>query len=286
MTPEQLPLLRHVDFIPSVYNRKFWTALVEFARVQRRSISAHMKVDTGMRRLGLSLEEAKSLIVEENPYVKIDAVFTHLACAELLQDDYTLEQLRQFTDFVGQCKNQVSYIHAANSAAILNYPASHFNLVRPGLLLYGISPMGVSSSFQPILSLRSKIISLNRIRKGDTIGYGRTFRAERDSLIATIPVGYSDGLRRSLSNRLLVEVRGRLCRVAGTVSMDLCMVDVTELSGEVQLYDIVTLIGPRNTVWDWANLLDTIPYEITCLIGSRVPRVYYKNNQISEVYYP
>jgi alanine racemase len=155
------------------------------------------------------------------------------------------------------------------------------------LILYGISPATAMTIPQrPILSLKSRIIALRQIAKGDTIGYGRTFRAARTSVIATVPFGYADGLRRNLSNRLEVEVCGKMCRIAGTISMDLCMLDVTDVADQVQLQEEVTFIGPRTTCWDWARLLETIPYEITCLIGARVPRVYIKNGQVCDVYYP
>ena len=286
MTPEQLPLLRHHDFIPTAYHREFLNDLNEFAKIHRRSISVHLKVDTGMGRLGFAMDEASDILRNPYPYIKVEGVFTHFASAELPDDTFTKEQLAQFTEFVSVFRGGIKWVHAANSAAILNYPESHFHLVRPGLLLYGISPMGEASNFRPAMSLKSKIIYLNRLQRGDAVGYGRTFVADRDSLIATVPVGYSDGLRRSLSNKLFVDVRGTLCKIAGTVSMDLSMIDVTHMADEVQLYDEVTLIGPRTTAWDWANLLDTIPYEITCLIGSRVPRVYYKARKIVDVYYP
>jgi alanine racemase len=285
MTAEQLPLLRHHDFIPTIYDREFLTHLNEFAKRHRRSITVHLKVDTGMGRLGLAAEEAADMLRNPYPYIKIEGVFTHFATADLLDDSFTIEQLNQFARFVGDFPG-IKWVHAANSAAVLNYPQSHFGLVRPGLLLYGISPMGEAPQFKPALSLKSKIIYLNQIQKGEAVGYGRTFVADRESLIATIPVGYSDGLRRSLSNKLMVDVRGKLCRIAGTISMDLSMIDVTDMADEVQLFDEVTLIGPRTTAWDWANLLNTIPYEITCLIGARVPRVYYRGGKIVDVYYP
>ncbi|MGH9857192.1 MAG: alanine racemase, partial [Acidobacteriota bacterium] len=183
--------------------------------------------------------------------------------------------------------SRIRYFHTANSAAILNFRESHLDLVRPGLILYGLSPAsGVTIPQRPILSLKSKVIALRRIAAGETIGYGRTFRAIRESVIATVPFGYADGLRRSLSNRLEVEVCGKICRVAGTISMDLCMLDVTDVADQIHLDEEVTFIGPRTTAWDWARLLDTIPYEITCLIGARVPRVYIKDGQICDVYYP
>jgi alanine racemase len=279
IVPEQIPLLEHYNLIPSVYSLETVQALQKSGRKMR----AHLKVDTGMGRLGFAPEEAAK-ILRTYSSIEFEGLFTHFATAEFPKDEYTRAQISKFKSFING--RQARWIHASNSAGILNFPEAHFNLVRPGLLLYGISPVPEHSEFQPILSLKSKIIFIQRIRKGQTIGYGRTFTAEQDSLIATIPIGYADGLRRALSNRLAVEVCGELCRIAGTISMDLCMIDVTRVADRVKLYEEVTLIGPQTPAANWAELLDTIPYEITCLIGSRIPRVYYRAGKIVDVYYP
>jgi alanine racemase len=286
VTPQQIPLLLDLDLTPVVYNHEVLFALQAFSELHSKKIRIHVKVDTGMGRLGFSPEDASQILQKNYPNIEIDGLLTHLACSDIPEDAHTHEQLRRFQQLVDAYQDKIPHIHAANSGAILQYPESHYGLVRPGILLYGISPLIEPSDFTPILSLKSKIILLHWIKKGDTIGYGRTFTADRDSLIATVPIGYSDGLRRTLSNQLEVEVRGRLCRVAGTISMDLCMLDVTDLSKEVQLYDVATFIGPMTTAWDWAKLLDTIPYEITCLIGARVPRVYLKQGEVHDIYYP
>ena len=284
MTPQQLPLLRQFDFIPSVYTRVFYDELARFAETNQQKIKIHIKIDTGMHRLGFDPAEAREILDHPSSFLEVDGIFTHFACSELANDDGTLQQISLFREFTRNVK--ANFLHAANSAAILNYPESRFDLVRPGLLLYGISPIGEESDFAPVLTLKSKIVFLNQISAGETIGYGRTFEAKRESLIATVPIGYADGLRRALSNKLKVEVAGVLCPIAGTISMDLCMIDVTKVRDKVQLYDTVTFLGPQTNVWQWAKLLNTIPYEITCLIGARVPRVYYKNGSIYDVYYP
>jgi alanine racemase len=287
MTISQLPLLLQYDLIPAVYDFEFLKALDEFTTKHQREVPIHLKVDTGMGRLGFRPEDAAVVLQQRYPYIRVEGVYTHFANADVPEDDYTPLQLQRFLNFLSEQDVQVRYRHAANSAGILNFPQSHLDLVRPGLILYGLSPAnGLPIPQRPILSLKSRIIALRRIAKGDTIGYGRTFQASRDSLIATLPIGYADGLRRNLSNRLEVEVCGKMCRIAGTISMDLCMLDVTDVANQVQLQEEATFIGPRTTCWDWANLLETIPYEITCLIGARVPRVYVKNGQACDVYYP
>jgi len=282
----QIPLLLEYDLIPSVYNFEFLQAIEQFSESQKRDMSIHVNVDTGMGRLGFTPEDASIVLSKTFSNIRIEGVYTHFANADVVEDDYTLRQLEKFVKWINDARVNVKYVHTSNSAAILNFPQSHQNLVRPGLLLYGMSPQPDREiAAQPALSLHSQIIALRNISAGSTIGYGRTFRAKRDTLIATVPFGYADGLRRALSNRLLVDVRGTMCRIAGTISMDLCMIDVTDVPA-VSLEDQVTFLGPKTTSWDWAKLLDTIPYEITCLIGARVPRVYYKSGHIHEVYYP
>jgi len=287
MVPQQIPLLYEYDLIPTVYSQQFLKALADSAATRKREVSIHLKVDTGMGRLGFPPEEAAVILHTPPPWIRIEGLCTHFATADIPEDEYTRSQLSKFLEFVGNLNPRPAYIHAANSAAILNYPESHLDLVRPGILLYGLSPLSEDcAGYQPILSLKSKIILLQTIAKGQTIGYGRAFCAARDSVIATVPIGYADGLRRGLSNLLYVEIGGSMCRVVGNISMDLCMIDVTDVADRVQVYDEVTFIGPRTTAWDWARLLETIPYEILCLIGARVPRVYYKGGQIHDVYYP
>ena len=286
LTPEQLPLLLQYDLIPAIYNMRFLKALDEYTRSQNKEVLVHVKVDTGVGRLGFTLSDAAEVLRHALPFVKIGGVYTHLACAEIPNDPYTQRQLALFRQFLLENPQKGPLVHAANSSAIVNYPESHYDMVRPGILLYGISPVDETLGLVPILTLKSKIMYMHWIQKGETVGYGRSFCAERDTLIATIPIGYADGLRRHLSNRLEVEIRGTMCPAVGNISMDLTTIDVTEIANSVQLYDTATLIGPRTTAKDWARLLDTVVYEVTCLIGARVPRVYYKNDQICDVYYP
>lgn len=287
ITVSQLPLLLQYDLTPAVYDFEFLKALEEFTEKHRREVAVHLKVDTGMGRLGFQPEDAADALKKKYSYVRIEGIYTHFSNADVPEDEYTRLQLQRFLDFCTTHNVSVPYRHAANSGAILNFPESHLDLVRPGLILYGLFPgIGADPPHRPILSLKSRIIALRRISKGETIGYGRTFRAGRDSVIATLPFGYADGLIRRLSNRLEVEVCGKMCKIAGTISMDLCMLDVTDVANQVKLQDEVTFIGPRTTCFDWARLLETIPYEVTCLIGARIPRVYLKNGQVCDVYYP
>jgi alanine racemase len=285
MTLQQLPLLRNYEFFPTIHNREFYDSLANYVANSGMTIPVHLKVDTGMGRLGMTEQEAAEVIQNPIPEIRIQGLFTHFACADSPNDESMHMQISRFNEFVKTYGGKIPDIHAANSAAILNYPESHYNLVRPGLLLYGLSPCAEGPDLEPVLSIKSKIIALRKIQTGQSIGYGRTFVANRESLIATVPIGYSDGLRRRLSNKLKVDVKGTMCPIVGTISMDLCMLDVTD-HPDVQLYDVVTFLGPGNGAWEWARMLDTIPWEILCLIGSRVQRIYYKEGKICDVYYP
>lgn len=285
MTLQQLPLLRNFDFFPTIHNREFYDSLANYVSKSGMTVHVHLKVDTGMGRLGLTEQEAAEIIHNPIPGIRIQGLFTHFACADTPNDESMHIQISRFNAFLKTYGAKIPDIHAANSAAILNYPESHYNLVRPGLLLYGLSPAGGDPDLEPVLSIKSRIIALRKIQRGQSIGYGRTFVAARESLIATLPIGYSDGLRRRLSNKLKVDVKGIMCPIVGTISMDLCMLDVTD-HPDVELYDVVTFLGPGNGAWEWARMLDTIPYEILCLIGPRVQRIYYKEGKICDVYYP
>ncbi len=178
MTPEQLPILNQYDFYPSVHTLNFYEALSAFVR-DNRPVDVHLKVDTGMGRLGMSENDAARILQNPAKGIHIQGLFTHFACADIPNDETMHAQIDRFNSFLQSFGSGVPDIHAANSAAILNYPESHYNLVRPGLLLYGLSPMDdTTSDLQPVLSLKSKIISLRQISTGQSIGYGRTFVAK------------------------------------------------------------------------------------------------------------
>lgn len=247
----------------------------------------HVKIDTGMGRLGVSpdavAEFCESLRRFRN--IRVDGLMTHFASADDPdRDKFTAGQLKLFQEsweiFRAHGFN-VTHRHLANSAATFGDAKTHGNLVRPGGALYGLRdtlPPGVdSSSLQPVMSVHSRITLLKSLSKGARLGYGGTFEASRETLVATVPIGYEDGYRRSLSNRGQVIVRGTLAPVAGRVSMDLTLVDVTDVAG-VALNDRVTLLGREGdlsiSAEKIASEIDTISYEITCGISTRVPRVY------------
>lgn len=260
-------------------------ALAKKAETTQHPFPIHLKIDTGMGRLGFPPSEFER-VLEAMPSWKsltIEGLMTHLADSDGEETGHTERQLELFRTMLDGCKRRgmmVPMIHAANSAALIRYPHSHFSLVRPGIALYGYHtlPQAVQyDELHPILSLRSTVMQLRTIKPGDSISYNRTFIAKRPSIIAVLPIGYADGYSRKLSNKGCVLIKGRRAPVVGLVCMDMTMVDVTDLPS-VRVGDAVTVIGRDGNDAIWADEIaqwsGTIPYEVLCAIGPRIPRVY------------
>jgi alanine racemase len=284
---QQNACLQH-NLTPVVYRLDMIESLDRAAREAGSVADVHVKVDTGMGRLGVQIRDVPEFCRALTRFsnIRVDGLLTHFASADDRdQEDFTKAQLEKFQRAVGVFRERgfaPSYIHAANSAATFAFPESRGNLVRPGGALYGfvrdVFPEGDDPPpLRPVLSLHSRIMHLKRVGKGEKLGYGGTFETTRESLIATIPIGYDDGYRRALSNRGRVIVRGAFAPVAGRVSMDLTLIDVTDVAG-VSLNDEVLLLGTsgelRISAEDLGELIGSISYEITCGISTRVPRRY------------
>lgn len=283
--PEQVADLMAHQLTPVVSDLGIMPALSGAVRNLNTAYPIHIKVETGMGRLGLRMRDVESLI-EALPLqgpLQLEGLMTHLADTDGSEDTATEEQLSAFRRVVQQIEQQgrrIPLIHATNSAGLIRFPQSHFSLVRPGIMLYGYHTLPKSvpaPALQPVLSLRTTIAHIRTVKPGDSVSYNRTFIARRRSKIAVLPVGYADGYSRRLSNRGQVLVHGQRAPVVGLVCMDMVMVDVTEISG-AQVGDEVMLIGQQGQESIWANELaewmDTIPYEVLCGIGPRVPRLY------------
>lgn len=280
------------DLGQTVYEPDMAMALHQVAAGLGKKAKIHLKVDTGMGRLGFpvdrtGIDQIKDLA--KLSFIDIDGIFTHFAKADEADQTYTKRQLGLFQDFLNDLQAgglQIPNIHAANSAAILNHPLAGFNMVRAGIILYGSYPSEDSKkegiSLKPALSVCAKVIFLKRVAKGQLISYGGTYQTHRESKIATVSIGYADGYSRLLSNQARVLVRGQYAKVIGRICMDQLMIDVTDME-EVKVGDEVVLFGRQenNTIAieEVANLSHTINYEVMCLIGKRVPREYYKNGQ-------
>lgn len=251
-----------------------------------KKIKCHIKVDTGMGRIGVNYKDAFEFIRKiyyEFKNLYIEGVYTHFATSDEKDKSFAHLQFERFTGLIKELRSagiNIPLKHCANSGAILDMPETYLDMVRPGIMLYGYYPsLEVLNKIElkPVMSLKSKIAFIKEIEPGTSISYGRRFIAKEKTKIATIPIGYADGYRRSLTNLGKVEIKGKLFPVVGTVTMDQIMVDVG-LNTDVKVGDDVILFGNENlTAWDVAKLLGTIPYEICCNVSTRVPRIYVRN---------
>jgi alanine racemase len=276
------------QLVPLIYRFDMLESLDQAAADAGVVADVHLKIDTGMGRLGFRFDRINELIdrIGNFKHIRIDGLMTHLAAA----DDHSCEpltnkQVERFESAVSAFREHgiaPEHLHLSNSAGIFDQPAARGTMVRPGGVLYGLwrdvlDPTREHQvSFKAVMSLRSRISLLKLVPAGETIGYGCTFEASRPTLVATLPIGYHDGYMRGLSNRGRVIVRGSYASVIGRVSMDLTLIDVTDVPG-VALGDVVTLLGTDGkhsvTAEDLARIAGTISYELTCGISSRVPRL-------------
>ena len=242
----------------------------------------HLKVDTGMNRLGVRAEEAveAARALAASPHLDLEGLYTHLACADVPDGGTTDRQLAAFRAVVEALAAEgirPRLLHAANSSALLGRPDSHFNLVRPGLALYGVRPGGARGEvdLRPALALKSRVVALKRVRPGEGVSYSHRWRAQRESLVGVVPVGYADGYPWALSERASVRVAGRLAPVVGAVCMDMTMVDLTDVPGAGPGAEVTLIETDPQSPLSAAALAEqagTIPYEILTGIGKRVPR--------------
>ena len=235
-----------------------------------------------MGRIGVRPEEIGELAakIAELPGLVIEGMFSHFATADSKDKTYTKQQLAAFKDAIAAVEGRgikLSLKHIAESAAILEIPEAHFDMVRAGVIQYGLWPSEEVThpiDLQPVMSLKAKVVWVKTLQPGESIGYGRQFTAKRESRIATLPIGYADGYIRAYGQEGFVEIHGQKAPIAGRVCMDQVMVDVTDIPG-VQIGDEVTLFGSDSLTIDevarWGN---TINYEVPCLLSARVPRVY------------
>ncbi len=285
--PEQAPEFAAYDLIAAVADRGAAAALSAAGESRGRRIPVHLKVDTGMGRLGVMPEDAPALLesLRDLAGITVEGVFTHLACAD--EEDLTSAraQLARFDGVLADLARRglrPPVVHAANSAGALTLPESRHTMVRAGIALYGIAPSdavlrraaAAGIALRPALSFRTRVVAARRVPAGWPISYGSTYVTPAPTTVVTLPVGYSDGLSRSLSHKLHVLVHGHKRPLIGRICMNHCMVDAGDLP--VRPGDVVTLLGADGqqavTAEDWARHLGTIPYEIVCMVGSRNPR--------------
>lgn len=259
--------------------------IANMCRRQNRVAPIHLKIDSGMHRLGVSQSQLSMVLdrLSANPEVRMNGVFTHLAMAD--DREFTMVQMAEFDNALTTIRNAnfaTGLVHMASGEAARRFPETHKDLVRVGLYLYGLEPAGVSQVVHPAMSVRARINHIQQIKAGDSVGYNLTWTAPKDSLIASIPVGYADGIDRGLSNNICGLLQGREVRQAGLISMDQMLFDISDVP-EVEEGDIITIIGSDGELTiplaNWAGLLQTITYELCCRLRARMPRVYTRQFQ-------
>ncbi|MEW5814219.1 MAG: alanine racemase [Spirochaetota bacterium] len=282
--PEEIGEIPVYNITPVVAERELITMLAEIGRKRGKQVTVHLKIDTGMGRIGCRPEEAPHLLqlITETPSLKLGGICTHFPVADSADNRATLRQLQQFKDTISNiCQKGLprGIIHAANSGAIIGTAEAYFDMVRPGILMYGYYPSKEQTRIievKPLMELETVVVFLKRVPEDTPISYGMTYRTKRETVIATLPVGYGDGYNRLLSNRGKVSINNRFFPIVGRVCMDQCMVDLGPDSN-VRMYDRVVLFGPDTeglSAEHIADLIGTIPYEVTCSINKRVPRIY------------
>lgn len=281
----------------TVFSLDLARALSNAAVEMGKEVRIHVKVDTGMTRVGFmpGYSAVKNIIeISKMPGIVIEGLFTHFASADERDKTYTYMQFEKFMSICSELSRAGIHIplkHVANSAAMIKYPRMHLNMVRPGIVLYGLYPSSDVQSteldLKPAMTLKANVILVKEVEKNICVSYGRTFKTKCASRIATVPIGYADGYTRLLSNKAHVLVNGEYSPVIGNICMDQCMIDVTEMKNEVKTGDEVVLFGRQKDkeikVEDVASAIGTINYEVISIIGKRIPRVYIKNGKLSKV---
>lgn len=282
--PADAGVHRTYGLVPTIYDLDQARAFSEATRGFATPLGVHIKFDTGMGRIGFPPEAVTALaeLLRRSPGLAVAGTFTNLASAEDTASPETVRQLERMKSCVAGLSAAgvgPGIVHVANSAGVLCHPDSRFDGARPGLALYGVPPSdapGAGFGLEPALTLETRVMAVKEVPEGTRLGYGGRFVTSRRSTIATLPIGYHDGFRRSFSGRVRVLLRGSELPVVGAVSMDLTLVDATGV--DARPGERVVCLGAdgaaRVTAWDLARAADTIPYEVLCGIGSRVPRNY------------
>jgi alanine racemase len=284
------------DITQAVFSYDLAEAISDEAAKQNKIAKIHIKLDTGMGRVGylmefMAIEEIKRINRLKNLY--IEGIFSHFATADEVDKNFSYNQIEKYDKMIKNLSLEginFEIKHMANSAAIIDLPEAHFDAVRPGIMLYGYYPsnevMKDRLTLKPVMTLKANIVHVKEVSEKTPVSYGRKFYTEKTSNIATLPFGYADGFTRLLYGKTKVLVNGKLAPVVGRICMDQCMIDVTEC-GSVNVGDEVIVMGEANGICinaDYlADLLGTINYEIVCMVSKRVPRIYMENGKIIKV---
>ncbi|NLV76083.1 MAG: alanine racemase [Tissierellia bacterium] len=291
----QYPLAIKWNISQTIYNYESAKILSNISQDLGEKSIIHIKIDTGMGRLGfLPKDDSVEDIVKisQLPNLEIEGIFSHFSKADERDKGYTIYQFESFMDMVKKLDNRGVYIpikHISNSAAIIDLPQYHLDMIRPGIMLYGYYPSEEVDKdrivLRPAMTLKTKVSNIKKVPKGSYISYGGLYVTEKESKIATIPIGYADGFSRLLTSKAEAFVKGHRVPVVGRICMDQCMLDVSNVE-DVDIDDQIVLFGYEEgqpTVEEIANKLNTNSYEVICMVGRRVPRVYIQDGQIIKI---
>ena len=269
----------------AVYSYEIARLLSEEAVKAGKKLRVHIKLDTGMGRIGFKTDGSETEEIVKSctlPGLEPYGVFSHFAVADTDDDEYTRKQFELFMNQLGELEERgirFAKRHICNSAGILRFPEMHLDMVRAGIILYGLMPPGCPEpvteiDLKPVMNWFAKVIHVKTVPAGTTISYGRHFTAEKETEVTTVGIGYADGLSRRLSNGFELLIGGKRCPIIGNICMDMCMVDTTALEVRPKIGDTVTVFGSGRSADELAEALGTINYEITCDVGKRVRRLY------------
>ncbi|MBW9150865.1 alanine racemase [Clostridium estertheticum] len=294
--PELIDNLLKYNIEQTVFSYEFAKQLSKMAQDENKIARVHIALDTGMGRIGfLPSDESVQEVYKISllPNVIIEGIFCHFSTADEKDKTYTNIQVKKFDEFYKKLEAKKVYIntrHIANSAAIIDLPEIHYEAVRPGIIIYGYYPSDEVNKEKldllPAMTLKTNVVHIKTLPPGEYVGYGREYKTDKESVIATLPIGYADGYTRLLFQKAKVIIKGKFAPVIGKICMDQCMIDITNING-VKVGDEVILIGEdENNKFNAdivGGLIGTISYEIVCMIGKRVPRVYIKEGEVVKI---
>lgn len=267
------------DITISIFSYEHIVACKQAYERTGKKVKAHIKIDTGMNRIGVSEKEAVEFIrkVQNSDFIDLKGIFSHLACAECEKE--TLKQFKKFEEITSQVETKGLILHILNTAGIISYPDYQYDMVRTGIALYGLmpdlaeeTPLTKHFPLKQVVSLKGRITRIHPMEANEGISYGHTYVAKEYIDVATVPIGYADGVPRSLSNKIYGEIQGKKVKQIGNITMDQMMFDVSEVNAKEG--EVITILGDDLHIDDWAKIVGTINYELTCRLKVRLPRVY------------
>lgn len=267
------------DITLSIFSHEHISACKQAFERTGKKVKVHIKIDTGMNRIGVEHHKALDFIekVQESDFIDLQGVFSHLACAECT--DESQKQFKKFDEIISQVNTETLILHMLNTAGSISYPEHQYNMVRAGIGVYGLMPeLACTQPFckhnclKQVIAVKGRITRVHRMNENEGISYGHTFVTKEEIDVATIPIGYADGIPRGLSNKIYGELNGEKIKQIGNITMDQMMFDISNVYAKEG--DVITLLGDNLSIDEWAKIVGTINYELTCKLKVRLPRVY------------